>query len=64
MWDSWSANRSVGGQRELGYCASISNITTCHSQFNHGALELGCGQMTETVLKKGAHTFSMKELRA
>lgn len=52
----------MGGQRELGYCVSISSITTCHSQFNHGALELGYGQMTEIVLEKGANTFSMKEL--
>lgn len=35
----------------------------CHSQFNHGALEIGCGQMTETVLEKGANTFCMKALR-
>lgn len=63
MWDSWSANRPLGGQRELGYCASISSITTRHRQFNHGALELGCGQMTEIVLEKGANTFRMKELR-
>lgn len=52
----------MGGQRELGYCASISSITTCHSKFNHGALELGCGQMIEIVLEKVANTFSMKEL--
>ena len=35
----------------------------CHSQFNHGALELGCGQMTETVLEKGANTFLYESIK-